>query len=72
MMIRKGVPSLLQGCQGAGTAQLASKKEHLFQKIFFFEKIYFLKYTLYRPLSMQISTFSKICREVLFIYVEQE
>ena len=41
---------------------------HLFPKIKFSERSICFKYTLYRPLSMQISTFSKICREVLFIH----
>ena len=42
------------------------KKEHLFQKNVFFSKgLDSLKSTLCRPLPIQISTFSEICREVL-------
>ena len=51
-----------------GTAQLARKNEHLLQKSKISKMFISLKYTLYRPLSMQISTFSKICREVLVIH----
>ena len=43
------------------------KKEHFFPKIKFSKRFISLKYTLYRSLSMRISTFSKICREVLFM-----
>ena len=50
-----------------GTAQLAGKKEHLFRKIEFSKRFISFKYTLHMPPSMQISTFSKICREVLFV-----
>ena len=66
MIIEKGVPFLLQA--GLNMKQLSWLviKERLFQKINFSKRLISLKYTLYRPLSLQISTFSKACREVLF------
>ena len=57
MIIGKGVPFPLLAGKRMGTAQLAGKKEHLFPKKNFSKRFISLKYTLYRPLSMQINTF---------------
>ena len=72
MIIAKGVPFLLQAGSKIGTAQLASKKEHLFQKIKFSNLFISLISVQNTPPSMQISTFFKMCREVLFLLAQQE
>ena len=57
MIIQKGVPFLLPVGKQIGTAHLAGKKEHLFQKIKFSKVIISLISMHYRPLTIQISTF---------------
>ena len=42
------------------------KMKHLFQRISFSKVLNYLIFKQYWPLPMQINTFSKICREVLF------
>ena len=46
-------------------------KEHLFQKINFSKRFNSLNPSLCRPLTLQISPFSKICHEVLFIILHK-
>ena len=51
------------------TDQLAGKERTPFTKI---KKVHFFKYILNGPLSRQISTSSKMCREVIFNTVKSE
>ena len=54
MIILKGVPLLLPAGKWIGAAQLAGKKEHLFQKIKFSKVIISMHY---RPLTIPLSIF---------------
>ena len=66
MVIAKGVPLFLQAGWKMENAELTGKKEHIFQKLNFSKGFNFFKSILHMALPIQISTFSKICRGVLF------
>ena len=60
MIILKGIPFLLPAGKRIGTAQLAGKKEHLFQRNRIVKSDYFLISMHYRPLTIQISTLKNV------------
>ena len=66
MIIKKCVPFPLQAGLRIGRAQLAGKNEQLFQKFRIFKKVDFSIHYI-GHLQCDISAFSKICSEVIFV-----
>ena len=68
-LLQKVFPFSSKLARGSKQLSWLVKKEHLFPKIKFSNAFISLVFVQNIPLPMKISTFSKMCREVLFIYI---